>query len=75
MNVPHIPPFAGKTGTAEADPGLSHAWFGAYAPLDNPEIVVVTFAEHDGGGGGAVAAPMALKVLEEYFGHSQAAEE
>ncbi len=74
MNVPHIPPFAGKTGTAEAPPGLSHAWFGAYAPLDNPEIVVVTFAEHSGGGGGAVAAPMALKVLEEYFGYSQAAE-
>ncbi len=74
MNVPHIPPFAGKTGTAEAPPGLSHAWFGAYAPLDNPEIVVVTFAEHDGGGGGAVAAPMAHKVLEEYFGYSQTAE-
>ena len=69
LNVSHIPPIAGKTGTAEAPPGLSHAWFGAYAPLDNPEIVVVTFAEHDGGGGGAVAAPMALKVLEAYFGH------
>ncbi len=68
LNVSHIPPIAGKTGTAEAPPGLSHAWFGAYAPLDNPEIVVVTFAEHDGGGGGAVAAPMALKVLEAYFG-------
>ncbi|MFQ4135310.1 penicillin-binding protein 2 [Nodosilinea sp. PGN35] len=74
LNVSHIPPFAGKTGTAEAPPGLSHAWFGAYAPLDNPEIVVVTFAEHDGGGGGAVAAPMALKVLEAYFGHEQPAE-
>ena len=69
LNVNHIPPIAGKTGTAEAPPGLSHAWFGAYAPLDNPEIVVVTFAEHNGGGGGAVAAPMALKVLEAYFGY------
>lgn len=67
LNVPHIPPFAGKTGTAEAPPGLSHAWFGAYAPLDNPEVVVVAFAEHSGGGGGAVAAPMVLRVLEAYF--------
>ncbi|MBD1914895.1 MULTISPECIES: penicillin-binding protein 2 [Cyanophyceae] len=74
LNVSHIPPFAGKTGTAEAPPGLSHAWFGAYAPLDNPEIVVVTFAEHHGGGGGAVAAPMALKVLEAYFGYEKPAQ-
>lgn len=71
MNVPHLPPFAGKTGTAEAPPGLSHAWFGAYAPLDNPEIVVVSFAEHSGGGGGRVAAPMVLQVLEAYFGHQR----
>lgn len=71
MNVPHLPPFAGKTGTAEAPPGLSHAWFGAYAPMDNPEIVVVSFAEHSGGGGGRVAAPMVLQVLEAYFGHQR----
>ena len=74
LNVPHLPPFAGKTGTAEAPPGLSHAWFGAYAPMDNPEVVIVAFAEHSGGGGGKVAAPMVLKVLEAYFGHDQAAE-
>ncbi len=68
LNVSSIPPFAGKTGTAEADPGLSHAWFGAYAPYENPEVVVVAFAEHSGGGGGKVAAPMVLQVLEAYFG-------
>ncbi|HIK46202.1 MAG TPA: penicillin-binding protein 2, partial [Leptolyngbyaceae cyanobacterium M65_K2018_010] len=68
LNVPHLPPFAGKTGTAEAPPGKSHAWFGAYAPLDKPEVVVVAFAEHSGGGGGKVAAPMVLQVLEAYFG-------
>ena len=73
LNVSHIPPFAGKTGTAEADPGLSHAWCGAYAPLDNPEVVVVAFAEHSGGGGGKVTAPMVLQVLEAYFGYEQEA--
>ncbi|MBU6228953.1 MAG: penicillin-binding protein 2 [Cyanobacteria bacterium REEB459] len=71
LNSSPIPPFAGKTGTAEAPPGASHAWFGAYAPLDQPKIVVVAFAEHSGGGGGHVAAPIALKVLESYFGHGQ----
>lgn len=67
LNRSDLPPMAGKTGTAEAPPGLSHAWFGVYAPVDNPEIVVVAFAEHSGGGGGAVAAPMAVQVLEAYF--------
>jgi penicillin-binding protein 2 len=70
LNVPSLPPIAGKTGTAEDPPRLSHAWFGAYAPLDNPEIVVVAFAENSGGGGGKVAAPMVRQVLEVYFNGS-----
>jgi len=67
VRVPNLPPAAGKSGTAEAPPGKSHAWFGAFAPYDNPEIVVVAFAEHSGGGGGSVAAPMVRQVLETYF--------
>lgn len=67
VNTPGIPSAAGKSGTAEAPPGESHAWFGAYAPAENPEIVVVAFVEHSGGGGGKVAAPMVAKVLEAYF--------
>ena len=67
LNVPHLPPISGKSGTAEAPPGKPHAWFGAYAPLDNPEIVVLVFAEHSGGSGGKIAGPMALQVLEAYF--------
>jgi penicillin-binding protein 2 len=67
LNVPTIPPAAGKSGTAEAPPGPVHVWFGGYAPFDQPEIVVVAFGEHAGGGGGKVAAPMVLKVMEKYF--------
>jgi penicillin-binding protein 2 len=67
LNVPTIPAAAGKSGTAEAPPGPVHVWFGGYAPLDQPEIVVVAFGEHAGGGGGKVAAPMVLKVLEKHF--------
>ncbi|MGF1539986.1 MAG: penicillin-binding protein 2 [Pleurocapsa sp.] len=67
LNSPDIPPGAGKTGTAEAPPGKPHAWFGAYAPFEQPQIVVVAFAEHSGGGGGSLAAPMVRQVMEAYF--------
>lgn len=69
LNSPTIPPAAGKSGTAEAPPGEPHIWFGGYAPADKPEIVVVAFGEHEGanGGGGKIAAPMVLKVMEAYF--------
>ena len=67
LNSQTIPKSAGKSGTAEAPPGPDHVWFGAYAPADKPEIVVVAFGEHTGGGGGKTAAPMVLKVIEAYF--------
>jgi len=67
LSVSNLPPVAGKSGTAEDPPRLSHAWFGAYAPVDKPEIVVVAFAENSGGGGGKVAAPMVRQALEAYF--------
>jgi penicillin-binding protein 2 len=71
MNVSTLPPTLGKSGTAEDPPRRSHAWFGAYAPLDNPEIVVVAFVENDGGGGGKVAAPIVRQVMEAYFNGTQ----
>ncbi len=67
LNVPSIPAAAGKSGTGEDPPRKTHTWFGAYAPFDKPEIVVVAFGENTGGGGGSVAGPMALKVMESYF--------
>ncbi len=54
---------AGKTGTAEtgrsgpAGRSVNHAWFAGYAPLDNPQYVMVVFVE-DGMSGGDVAAPI-----------------
>ena len=71
---------AGKTGTAQVVRQVEmgtpddqvpweqrdHAWFTCYAPAENPEIAVVVLVEH-GGHGGAVAAPVAQKVLQAYF--------
>jgi penicillin-binding protein 2 len=70
LNSPTIPPASGKSGTAETYKMKSHTWFGGYAPNNKPEIVVVAFAEHSGGGGGKICAPMVLQVMEAYFkGH------
>ena len=58
---------AGKTGTAQNPHGNDHAWFICYAPAENPEIAVAVLVEN-AGHGGSVAAPVARKVLEQYFG-------
>lgn len=72
---------AGKTGTAEFardnnkdgqpdrdDKGNlpTHAWFTAFAPYVNPEIVVTVFVAN-GGEGSSVAAPIATEILQAYF--------
>lgn len=65
----------GKTGTAQvvgkkkgtaSERFMDHAWFVAFAPVDKPGIALSVFVEH-GGGGGAVAAPIAKKAIEAYF--------
>lgn len=58
---------AGKTGTAEAPPNASHAWFAGYAPANQPEIAIAVIVEH-GGEGSAVAAPVFRRVVELYYG-------
>lgn len=53
---------AGKTGTAEAGDGTSHAWFIAFAPASDPKIAVAVVVE-SGGQGGVVASPIAGAVI------------
>jgi penicillin-binding protein 2 len=72
---------AGKTGTAqvvrlEHTEGMEeeeipiryrdHGWFGAFAPVDAPEIAVGVFVEH-GLHGASAAAPVAQRILARYF--------
>lgn len=52
----------GKTGTAEAGDGTSHAWFIAFAPAEAPTVAVAVVVEN-GGRGGVVASPIAGQVL------------
>jgi cell division protein FtsI/penicillin-binding protein 2 len=58
--------FAGKTGTAQLDTGLPHAWFAGFAPYDGDGSRRLAFAvlvEH-GGYGARAAAPIAREVIE-----------
>jgi len=58
---------AGKTGTAQyAANQKTHAWYTAYVPYDNPEIVLTVIIE-DGGEGHAAAVPVVKEVLGWYF--------
>jgi len=70
---------AGKTGTAEYcdDVALkanrcqfgqwpTHSWTLAYAPFDDPEIIIMAFA-YNGGEGASVAGPMVFRTMEAYF--------
>ena len=76
--LPHIE-VAGKTGTSQVVSRIhdeeeqvprhhrDHAWFIAFAPVQNPQIAVACLIEHAGKGGGDVAAPVVRQVLEAYF--------
>ena len=70
---------AGKTGTAEYcdDVALeanrcaygqwpTHSWTLAYAPYEDPEIIVMAFM-YNGGEGASVAGPVVGKIIEAYF--------
>jgi len=66
-------PVAGKTGTAQyGTKGLTHSWFTAFAPYDNPEIVLTILIE-GGGEGSSTAVPIAKEILDWYFKNGQTA--
>jgi len=56
---------SGKTSTIQNPHGEDHAAFAAYAPSDDPEIVVAVFIEH-GLTGGTIAALVTKSVLETW---------
>ena len=59
---------AGKTGTAENQPGQpTHAWFIGFAPAQNPRVAVAVLVEH-GGVGGVTAAPIARQIMQAVLG-------
>ncbi|NLE44848.1 MAG: penicillin-binding protein 2 [Chloroflexi bacterium] len=76
---------AGKTGTAQycddialetgiCGEGLeqpTHAWFAAYAPVENPEVSVIVFV-YNGGEGSTVCSPIAHDIMLHYFGLDEA---
>ncbi len=72
---------AGKTGTAQVfgikqdeeyiEEEISkklrdHALFIGFAPVDDPQIAIAVIVEN-GGSGGAIAAPIARKVMDQYL--------
>lgn len=59
-------PVAGKTGTWEVPGSISNGLFIAFAPLEEPEILVAVVVER-GGGGASAAGPIARAVLDAYF--------
>jgi len=62
---------AGKSGSAETrGGGPTHAWFIAYAPVENPTIAVCVFLETRGASlhGGSDAAPVARRIMAAHFG-------
>jgi penicillin-binding protein 2 len=61
-------PVAGKSGTAETGGPDPHALFPAFAPSDDPQIVVATLlARVHLGTGGSDAAPLVRRVMAAHF--------
>jgi penicillin-binding protein A len=57
---------AGKSGTAELDPGSNpHSWFIAFAPAQNPQVAIAVIVEN-GGHGSARAAPITGALLRAW---------
>ena len=47
----------------------NHGWFAAFAPVEDPQIVVVVLVEN--GGGGSAAFPVARQVMDYWFAQNE----
>lgn len=54
---------AGKTGTAQAPPGVAHAWFVGFFPFNNPKYVICVLLER--GGPGYYSCVLAKQIIED----------
>ncbi len=52
-------------GIREIEKNRDHALFVSYGPLPNPNLTVVVIVEN-GESGSAIAAPIAMKLMEQY---------
>ena len=52
-------------GIREIEKNRDHALFVSYGPLPNPNLTVVVIVEN-GESGSAIAAPIAMKLIEQY---------
>lgn len=57
---------AGKSGTAELDPGTKpHSWFIGFAPYEDPQVAIAVLVENSGGAA-VKASPIAGEVLRAW---------
>ncbi|MDX6676646.1 MAG: penicillin-binding protein 2 [Solirubrobacteraceae bacterium] len=59
-------PIYGKTGTAQRPPKGDQSWYVAYVP-DPVRPIVVAVTVEEGGFGAAVAAPIACRILSQWY--------
>lgn len=64
--------WGGKTGSAEHRRGAkTHAWFVGVAPIETPQVAIVTMIEQSGHGGD-IAAPVAAKLIRYWLKEAKA---
>jgi penicillin-binding protein 2 len=65
LGIPDID-IAGKTGTAQVTHKEDHSVFVCFAPVEDPRIAIAVLVER-GGHGSDVAAPIAMRMLNQFF--------